>query len=200
MGSQDGKSSEGMDTKVLVRTAAETILMLRDAEQLMGGRLGVEGLERAMLVSAMRSKVGDGLGEPTLHALADFVPMAFVRIALSDSGVSLPDHFGRKDSRNRIREYRRLDEELIYREAVTLAQMWWQSRADDVRYVARWNGALALVENALARGAKGSDLEFAPTLLNGPDDVCPPLAKRPTFPERPWWLSQWMPKPWWKFW
>jgi hypothetical protein len=168
------------------------------AEKLLGERLDLAGAERESFVGTIRSKVGTDLC--ALYDLADFVPMAFVRVALADTGVCLPDHFGRKDSRNCIREYRRLDEVPVFREALELARGWWPDRPDDVRSVARRSGAMALVENALARGSKASDLEFAPTLLNGPDEACPALAERPTFPDRPWWLAQWMPKPWWKFW
>lgn len=188
------------DEKSLVRTAAAAILKLNLVEQLMGERIGVDGVERVMLISAIRPSVGKGVDELTVYALADFVPMAFARVALADTGVSLPDHFGRKDSRNQIREYRRLDEVAIYREALALAKVWGPGRAADVRAVAGWHGALALVDAALARGSKAGDLEFAPTLLNGPVEACPPLADRPTFPDKPWWLAQWMPKPWWKFW
>jgi hypothetical protein len=187
------------DSKSLVRTTAEAILKLALVEK-MGVSMRMEGVERETLVGAICTEAGSGLDELTRYALADFVPMAFVRVAVADTGVSLPDHFGRKDSHNRIREYRRLSEEPIYCAAMTLAEAWWPGRADDVRSIARWHGAMTLVESALARGSKASDLEFAPTLLNGPDEACPPLSERPTFPDRPWWLSQWMPKPWWKFW
>lgn len=193
-------SESKADTKALVRTAAEAIVELERAGKLIGESIRVEGVERVMLVSAIRTRVGEGVDDVTHHALADFVPMAFVRVALADSGVSLPEHFGRKDAQGRIREYRRLDDVAIYRDARALAQEWQPERADDVRGVARWHGALALVESALARGSKAADLEFAPTLLDGPDEACPPLEERPTFPDRPWWLAQWMPKPWWKLW
>lgn len=200
MGTSDVDSPERAGVKAMVREAAEAILLLRGAERLIGERLGVDGVERIMIVSVIRSKVRQAVDEVVLYALADFVPMAFVRVALADSGVVLPEHFGRKDSHGRIRDYRRLDAEPIYNESIALAQAWWPRRPDDVRYVARWNGSLALVESALGKGAKAKDLEFAPTLLDGPDEACPPLEERPTFSDRPWWLSKWIPKPWWKFW
>ncbi|MFO0935770.1 MAG: hypothetical protein U0798_04530 [Gemmataceae bacterium] len=192
--------NHSIDAKSLVCTTAETLIMLSHAEKLLGQQLDLGGSERESLFGTIASKVGKGIDLRTLYNLADFVPMAFARVALSDTGVNLPNHFGRKDSQNRIREYRRLDEVPIYCEAFELAQSWWPIRPVDVRNVAKWSGTTKMVENALAKGSKSSDLEFAPTLLNGPDESCPLISESPLFPDKPWWLAQWMPKPWWKFW
>lgn len=196
----DQHSPEHGATEMLVVATAEAILKFGHAEQLLGAGMRLPGSERVLLVAAIRAELGDDLDEPTLYALADFVPMGFTRVVLVGTGVSLPEHFGRQDSRNRIRKYGMLKDEPVYTCSLALAQSWFPSRADDVRYIAGWHEAFTMVETALARGSQAADLEFAPTLLNGPDSACPPWEERPTFPDRPWWLAHWKPKPWWRFW
>jgi hypothetical protein len=189
-----------LETETLVKRSVDGILMLEQAGQLIGDSLRMDGLERAMLVGAIRAKAGGDLNECQLHALADFIPIAFARIAFSDTGIKFPDYFGRRDSSGRIRDYRRLDEEPVYNEALNIARAWWKSRPEDVKTIADWSGTSTTVKNAIAKGSKLEDLEVAPTLLNGPDEACSPISERPTFHDNPWWLKHWIPRPWWKFW
>lgn len=189
-----------MTTAALVSQTAEAILMLEQASRLVGSSIRVKGAERVMLVSAIRQRVQAELDECGQFALADFVPLGFAALTLTEMGVRVPEHFGRKDSRGRIREYRRLEEIDTYWEALALARAWWADRPDDVRAIAEWTGLPDLIRTAVAGGSKLPDLELIPVLLNGPDAACPPLEERPTFTERPWWLKHWEPKPWWKFW
>ncbi len=189
-----------MTYSTLVANSADAILLLEQAGRLLGGEIGVPGMERTMLVSAIRSRAPDELDECQLYELADFIPLAFANVVLTETGARFPEHFGRKDSHGTIRDFRRLDESPAFREALDLARQWWPTRPDDVRAVAGWSGLLKLVQTAVARGSNVADLELVPPLLDGPDESCPPLEQRPRFPDNPWWLKHWQPKPWWKFW
>lgn len=188
------------DPTTLVQKSAEAFSLLNQAGRLIGESIRVPGCERVILASAVRSKVGEQLDERQVYALVDFIPLACAQVALANSGVRLPDHFGRKDSRGVIRQYQRLDGEPIYREAFALAQEWWPTRPDDVQEIAEWSGIPGLIQSAVAQGSKLSDLELVPPLLDGPDESCPPHSERPEFPDNPWFLRHWRPKPWWKFW
>jgi hypothetical protein len=189
-----------MDSATLVGQAIDAILALEHAGRLVGSSIRVPGAERTMLVSAIRSQLGATLDDCQIYSLADFIPLAFARVAATDKQVQFPNYFGRKDSRGRIREYRRLDDEIMYREAVTIAQAWRRDRPNDVPLIAEWSGLPELIRTAIANGSKLQDLELIPPLLDGPDEACPPLSERPTFPDQPWWLKHWIPRPWWKFW
>lgn len=183
-----------------VSKAAEAILLLEHAGNLIGSSLKMDGMERIMLVSAIRSKLGNELDECQIYAFADFIPMAFARIALQETRVTLPDHFGRKDSEGRVRAYLRLDSDAVYNESLNLAQQWSKTRPEDVKAISKWSGFMGLVEKAISKGSNLDKLEIAPTLLNGPDEACPPLSELPTLPDNAWWIKEWFPKPWWKFW
>lgn len=189
-----------MELTTLVQKSADAILEMEHANQLMGGGLWVAGAERVMLVSAIRSRVDVNLDDCQAYALADFLPLAFIRVAMSNSDVRFHTHFGRKDSRGRIRQYRSLSEEPVFRESSALAQQWSQVRPQDVVTIGKLSCEQAVVQQSLASGSNAADLELAPPLLNGPDEACPPVAESPKFSEQPWWLSHWKAKPWWKFW
>lgn len=164
----------------------------------------LEGDERVLLYGAAKSQLRKSPGDSERMAweIADFLPLALARSKLAAQGVKFDDYYARIDSRGRLRAYRLLTDEPVYRAAVQLAPELYQSQPAVAEAIARISIEDQLVRTALARGSKAADLEAGPPVLNGPDDLCPPLAEQPRLQPEPWWLTKLrqQQRPWWKFW
>jgi hypothetical protein len=163
----------------------------------------VEDQERVLLASA--SKVHRKSTEPVdrlAWEIADFLPIALARIELVQRGAKLDDHYARLDSRGRLRTYRLLSDEPVYRECQALAPELFATQKDVAERLAQMSVERQPFDAALARGSRIEDLDAGPPMLQGPDELCDPLDQPPLFAEKPFWLLELekQNKPWWKFW
>ncbi|HEV7278790.1 MAG TPA: hypothetical protein VGN57_01150 [Pirellulaceae bacterium] len=163
----------------------------------------VEGEERVLLASA--SKVHRESTEAVdrlAWEIADFLPIALARVDLIQQGARLDDHYGRTDSHGRLRTYRLLSEEPVYRECQALAPELFATQKELAERLAQLSVERQMFDAALARGSRIENLHSGPPILNGPDELCDPLDKPPTFSEKPFWLVELEKRnrPWWKWW
>lgn len=161
----------------------------------------VEGEERALLYGAVTAKHKQCSPE-LASQVADFMPIAFGRLKPPAPGLKFHDHYVRIDSQGRLRDYKPLDGEPAYREALSMGNELLNTGAAPVNVIGRISPEFQMIKWALSNGSKVENLDLSPPILNGPDDMCPPLDKAPRFDERPWWMDSWksLRKPWWKFW
>ncbi len=166
--------------------------------------VSVPGEERALMYGAAKSHLpsADAASERLAWEIADFLPLALARPELEAKGVQLSDHYARVDSQGRLRTYRRLDDEPIYRDCVALAPELRAAEPQAASAIAAISVEHQTVQQALANGSHAKNLDAGPPILNGPDELCDPLASRPTFDEEPWWLAAHnrQHRSWWKFW
>lgn len=163
----------------------------------------VEGEERILLASA--SKVHRKSTEEVdrlAWEIADFLPIALARVGLLERGARLHDHYARLDARGRLRTYRLLSDEPVYRECQTLAAELFAARKALADRIAQISVERETIASALSQGRLIEDLDFGPPMLLGPEALCDPLDQPPVFAEKPFWLLELekQNKPWWKFW
>ena len=134
--------------------------------------------------------------------IADFLPIALARAELAGKGVKLSDHYVRIDSRGRLRTYRPLKDEAVYREAAGLAPELHRSQPSAAARLAKISVEHQSVAEALRRAASPRTWKRDRPVLNGPDELCDPLEQPPVFDSEPWWLADLRKRqrPWWKFW
>jgi hypothetical protein len=162
-----------------------------------------EGQERILLASA--SKVHRKSTEEVdrlAWEIADFLPIALARVGLIERGARLHDHYVRLDARGRLRTYRLLSDEPVYRACEALAAELFATRKALAERIAPISVERPTFDAALSQGSRVENLEAGPPVLNGPDALCDPLDQPPLFAEKPFWLLELeeQNKPWWKFW
>lgn len=163
----------------------------------------VEDQERVLLASAAKvHRKSTEEVDRIAWEIADFLPIALARIGLTERGAKLDDHYARIDSRGRLRTYRLLSDEPVYRECQALAPELFATRNALAERIAQISVERQTIEAALSQGSRIEDLEAGPPILNGPDELCDPLDQPPTFAEKPFWLLEIEKrnKPWWKWW
>jgi len=196
-----------MELREAVRRSIDAMLIVNEYGGSVVERTGGfgSGIERTLLVSAVRTQLGDAVTERQIWEIADFVPIALARALLQEMGAKLHDHYVRIDSQGRLRTYRRLEDEPVFREASSLALEVAQREGDALIQLAQYSTEFQAINQALHAGSRVENLDASPPILNGPDELCDPLEAAPVFPEAPWWMDTWKgalqpKKPWWKFW
>lgn len=163
----------------------------------------VEGQERVLLASAAKvHRKSTEEVDRIAWEIADFLPIALARIGLTARGAKLDERYARIDSRGRLRNYRLLTDEPVYRECQALAPELFATRNSLAERIARISVERQMFEAALSGGSRIEDLEAGPPVLSGPDELCGPLNMAPIFEEKPFWLRaiEMRHRPWWKFW
>jgi hypothetical protein len=191
-------SERELDLKQTILGGVDAFLIMEE----LGGF--VEGAERQILVGAVRAKFKDPkeVSDRLTWEIADFVPIALARSFLEGKDFQLHDHYVRIDSQGRLRVYRKLLDEVVYRTALECIPDVIALGKDVLLKIAKRSCEFQAVNAALHSGSELKNLEAAPPILNGPDELCDPLESVPTFQEKPWRMDSWKPKkkPWWKIW
>ena len=160
----------------------------------------IPGEERALLCAAAKTS-GEPLVDDTLAAqIADFLPIALGRHELRPLGVELDDHYGRLDSKGRLRSFKLRTQEPVFCDAAVLASGLFAAQRQLSQRLARISCEYQFVQAQLAAGIKAINIKVGPPLLRGPDELCEPWGERPKFDGEPWWLREVkkQQKPWWK--
>lgn len=164
----------------------------------------IQGQERALLYGAAFSRMPhrDADGEKLAWQIADFLPIAAARPLLISRGIQLSEHYARIDSQGRLRTYRLLSDEPVYREAAMLIPKLVVSQRRAIEGIVQISVEYQQTQLAIDGGSLPANLNAGPPILNGPDELCDPLDQRPKFETSPWWLADLSEKrrPWWKFW
>ena len=107
------RSDSPVDYREAILAAVEAHAVMLDLG------VAVAGEERVLFYGSTKAAL-DRLGiqdEDLVWRITDFLSIALARPPLRALGVRLDDHYARIDSSGRLRTYRRLDEEPVYRAA-----------------------------------------------------------------------------------
>lgn len=111
--------------------------------------------------------VASGIEKPLAAKLVEFVPLAFFRAMMEESGVQFADYFLRLGPEGKPADERKLNQEPVYMEALkmALAEAKAGRGGEDYLAVARRSAEFQAINNALHDGAKLEDLVCAPPVL-----------------------------------
>ena len=115
--------------------------------------------------------VASGLGRQVSARLVEFLPMAYVRVLLEQSGARFPDRFVRRLA-NGDREERQLNSEPVWNHALEFAKSEANGvvSREEFLSLARRGAEYQAANELLKGGSKLSDIGFTPSLLLWPDN------------------------------
>ena len=111
--------------------------------------------------------VADGLKPAVAARLVEFLPMAYCRLLLKDSGVRFPNTFQRKQANGKISSERLLSSEPVWKAAIAFARDESErgiSRGDLLAVAAR-SAEFQVVNQMLNQGSNLRDIALTPALL-----------------------------------
>jgi Uncharacterized protein conserved in bacteria (DUF2330) len=168
-----------------------------------------EAVERAVPIFAKYPVIGfaelremlrheGGLAHEDIDQILEFVPLAFGRGFLGDSGVSFADEYVRTDVEGRERMRKKLADEPYFREAAMYAPLVMMKMGQEAfSAVALRSSEVRAINEALHAGSALSDLVASPPVLYwkepGPGETAPSYQRQ----QPP---ASGGEKPWWKFW
>lgn len=139
----------------------------------------------------LRAKLAEGGVPPDLAAeVVDFLPLAFARAMLDGMGVRFADHYVRRTAQGREIGTKRLADEPVFREGLTIACEVSGLGDGAFLAVAGRSPEYRAVSRALDGGARPEDMECHPPVVSANhddrrafDDTSGGRQAR----ERPWW-------------
>jgi hypothetical protein len=127
-------------------------------------------------VELYRILVADGLEAALAARLVEFLPMAYCRLLLKDSGVRFPNTFQRMQARGKNSSARLLSSEPVWNAVIAFArdEAARGISRDDLLAVAGRSAEFQAVNQMLNQGSNLRDIVLTPTLLTwaeaGPDE------------------------------
>lgn len=114
-----------------------------------------------------RMLVTDGMKPALAARLVEFLPMAYCRLLLKDSGVRFPDTFQRRQATGKISSERFLSSEPIWKAVTTFAASEAERgiSRDDLLSVAGRSAEFQALNQLLNKGAKLRNIVLTPTVL-----------------------------------
>jgi hypothetical protein len=123
--------------------------------------------------------------------VVEFLPIAVARAMLNGMGVRFADHYVRQTAQGQVIGQKRLDDEPVYCEGLTMADEISRMGEDSLMAVVNYSPEYNAVSKALSSGSRPEELSCSPpTMLANNDD-------RRTFGDTSGGAAS---KPWWKFW
>src|SRR5687767_15971524 len=108
---------------------------------------------------ALRAELAAAGIPPRLAAeVAEFLPLAVARAMLDGMGVHFEDHYVRTIDGGRVVGEKRLADEPVFREGLTIAGEISVMGQDEFMAVAGWSSEYRAIQEALAAGARAEDL------------------------------------------
>jgi hypothetical protein len=113
-----------------------------------------------------------GVDRSTASRLVEFLPMAYCRVVLADSGVKFCERFQRKLADGQLSAERPLDSDPLW--AATLSFAWAEKRSgvsgESLLVVAARSAEFDAVNQLANRGTKLDDIVLTPTLFQRQED------------------------------
>jgi hypothetical protein len=126
-------------------------------------------------VKLYRMLVADGLKAALAARLVEFLPMAYCRLLLKDSGVRFPNTFQRRQARGKSSSERLLSSEPVWNAVIAFArdEAARGISPDDLLAVAGRSAEFQAVNQLLNNGSQLRNIALTPTVLmwrdEGPD-------------------------------
>ena len=123
----------------------------------------------------LRKVLAAGVERVVASRLVEFLPLAYTRLILSESGVGFCDRFQRKLADGSLSAERRLDSEPLWAEIVSFARSEKGSgvTGDALLAVAGRSSEFDGVNQLANRGSKLTEIALTPTVFLWPDEGLP---------------------------
>lgn len=108
-----------------------------------------------------------GTDRPTASRLVEFLPMAYCRVVLSESGINFSDRFQRRLADGRLSPQQRLDSEPLWSETLSFA--WSEKRSavsgKSLLAIAAHGAEFDAVNQLANQGSKLNDITLVPSVF-----------------------------------
>jgi hypothetical protein len=120
-----------------------------------------------------------GVDRSTASRLVEFLPMAYCRVVLADSGVKFCEHFQRRLADGKLSAERPLDSDPLW--AATLSFAWAEKQSgvsgESLLAVAAHSAEFDAVNQLANQGAKLDDIVLTPTVFQWQEDGPAPTGR-----------------------